>query len=101
MYKLLMAPTQSPFRLVILSPTVATCYTTGALILVDTVTSVSVKPQVCRPIVPSPAMALRVLESAEDWEPYLDEIRQRYLDDGQTMKAIQEYLKSRHHIQAT
>ena len=46
-------------------------------------------------------MAARKIESVEEWEPYLDEIRRLYLDDGQSMKDIQRHLEQQHQISAT
>ena len=46
-------------------------------------------------------MSTHKIESAEEWEPYLAEIRRLYLDEGQSMKSIQKHLETEYHVKAT
>ena len=46
-------------------------------------------------------MSLRKIESAEDWEPYLGEIRRLYLDEHQKLKSVRQHLETEHHVKVT
>ena len=46
-------------------------------------------------------MSTHKIESTEEWEPYLAEIRRLYLDEGQSMKSIQKHLETEYHVRAT
>ena len=46
-------------------------------------------------------MARYKIESVEDWEPYLEEIRRLYVDEGRTLKSLLEYLETRYQVKAT